>query len=223
VRVNNWNFEKNVIRDAVAEAASDNAIASDFRKLGVRIEGPEDLVKRDLKDSVHDPHQLALLAHHLEQNHPHSILQIIARTLGSPQARPYALQPLLRMTYKYRDHVIGQTFMNAVERMAKPEDAEWIAAILMDRSVLSSVLLVPVYVKFKKKDSLPVLEQLLDTDEKGSMLVALRFIGNLKLQKLRSRVEQFTKDEDGDIRREATKALKKINTLDPTRGAKRIS
>jgi hypothetical protein len=199
-----------VIRNAAAEAAADRLIAADFSNLGVKVEGAWDFVKRGKDDRVRDPKIQARLAYHLEQDYPDHTLSGLGLALCNRAARPLAFQPLLRMLYKYRHHVISQDFLNALAEMAEPGDAELVERIILEKSILAAGLMIPAYVKCTKKNALPVLLKLLDSEEKSRVLLALKYIAKFADVSAIAKLEPLTKVPDKDVRKAAQMATEKL-------------
>jgi hypothetical protein len=137
----------------------------------------------------------------------------IVRTLSVPWAKPEAVVPLINEFKKVNDPSgtgLRWAIANALEVLADDRVLDDIVALVQEPAYgKSRQMLALALAKMKDPRVIPVLLNLLDDEEVvGHAAIAL---GTLRAQSARDRIEALTKHGAAWVRKEAKKALAKID------------
>jgi hypothetical protein len=140
-----------------------------------------------------------------------SVKEDIIRTLSVPWARPAAIQPLIA---EFRgttpDDGIGWVIGNALEVVADDSVFDDIVELANDRSYgRSREMVVAALGNMKSAKAREILIDLLDDDEVAGY--AVMGLGKLRATEARPKVERFLKHSEDWVRKEAKKALAKMD------------
>lgn len=141
-----------------------------------------------------------------------SVKEDIIRTLSVPWAAPDAIRPLLeefRKTATLEDR-IGWAIGNALEVIADDSVFDEVVTIATDGSYgRSREMIVAALGNMKDPKAKEILIELLDDDEVAGY--AIMGLGKLKAKDARGKIEPFLKYPQEWVRKEAKKALDKID------------
>lgn len=162
-----------------------------------------------------EPRAITVLLSFLDQNMDPWIKEGLVRALSIKQARPVALLPMIA---EFKRPNISDSLRwsigNAIEVLATEEALGELVEIVRDKRygrARQMIVLAIAKLKGARQDTgaLDALSHLLDEDEvRGHAIAAL---GRLRVLSAREKITQFVADPNAWIRREAKKALERID------------
>lgn len=189
----------------------DRRICQALRGVGIQVNSIWDLVHT----SQSYPEAIPLLIEMLQSAKSDAVVEGIVRSLTVKEARGVAAGPLLKLfkDYPTSDPMHQSTkwaIGNVLSEVADNRVFEEIAELVMDkRHGTSRQMLVIALGNMKDSRATPLLVDLLDDEEVvGHALVAL---GKLKDRGARQTIEKFLSHPNAWVRKEASKALSKID------------
>jgi hypothetical protein len=135
----------------------------------------------------------------------------IVQTLSVPWAKPEVVQPLVDEFRRCNDENVRWAVSSGLVTLADDSLFEVIADLARDRSFGRGRLLVVLALGKMKKTPQAVDVLLSQLEDRDVAIAAIEALGNLKAKGARSAIDKFSKDSDADFRREAKKAIAKID------------
>ncbi len=182
-------------------------LIGELKKVGIEITTIWDLVNTNKKY----PEAIEILTNHLLNNYSDQNTEGIVRSLIVKEAKGKAneeLKVLYERTPKEKDNlrwVIGY----AIVTVMTPRDGEWILSNALDKSNSGSRgIFISRLARVKSEKTEDILIDLLDDNE--VTIFALQSLGKLKSRKAKGKIIPFLSHTDSSIRKEAQKALSKI-------------
>jgi HEAT repeat protein len=180
--------------------------------VGISVKSVSDLVNTSL------PYYQAVpvLVCHLKYQYPYPVREAIARALTVKDAGAAAYEALVREFKKQADSADAAQMAfkwalgNAISVVADKTDFDEVVELVRDkRNSMSRDMMVLRLPKLDPRGAVKVLIELLDDDKvAGHAAMAL---GELRAQEARAKIEGLTKHGEAWIRKEAKKALAKLN------------
>jgi HEAT repeat protein len=194
----------------------DERIVAALRETGIEVSSVYDLVNRSTAAAI------PVLLRFLPQNLEPKIKEGVVRALSIREARSVALRPMLE-EFKQRNisDSLRWAIGNAIEVLATEEVLSELVELIQDKRygrARQMVVLAVGKLKVARENAaaLHALIRLLDEEEvRGHAIAAL---GKLRAGKARGKIKQFLAHPNAWIRREAQKALERIDKAAADRG-----
>ena len=196
-------------------AEEDSLVVDALRAIGMRVESIYDLV--NTKDPY--PEAIPVLLDILPRVGNDRIKEGVARALSVREARPIAARPLIQEflsvpsgteSEKHTKWAIG----NALSVVADDSVFEEVHALCEDRQhgwTRSGIVGAMRNMKKHRAQAIAALTSFLDDEELA--VGAMVMLGNLRIPEARTKIERFLEHSDPWVRKEARRALAKIQKL----------
>jgi len=204
-------FEK-----AVAEAKREQQrLLEEIRSRGYDVELLEELRERYGGSGYED--LVDLLVDELNTTESEGLVASLAGALNHRSARGLAAGALIEAFRRWsrtfdNDMCLTRDLLSgAIDTTSTKADGESLRNLLEDPKHRPHIaLLIPSYGRSLGKEAVPVLLELLGDRRNSDM--AIRTLGNLRAVEAEKCIEAFLHDDDAHVRREARKAMKKIES-----------
>jgi len=198
--------DRRISERVAKEREEQKSLLADLAAIGIDVETVWDLVNSS------EPYPLAVpvLIAHLERGYSSRIMEGIVRALTVEPARGKAGPVLVRAFQTVHDEQLRWVIGNALSIVASSDEYNVVRELLRDTRYGSSrSMLAHAVARLGKEECSSELIALLgDGDVAAQVLIAL---GDIQAVDARGHVEEFTKHPNPWVRKQAKKALKKIN------------
>ena len=186
---------------------------ADCAKISWKINSPWDIEIVDESDEQLFP----ILVKHLQRDYSESNREGMIYALCRSEARPYAFELMKKIFNEHHNDKnprIPNAAANALVKMAKIEDTEYFEALLATPKYgVWRSMFIGEYTKLAKRKALPVLRRLLEADETGPIIEALKALTKMRDTESREKFEVLLNHKDSTVRQKARRAISQLDEV----------
>lgn len=190
-------------------------LKAELAEAGFEVESIADLYNQRMNYEAAIPILLDWFPRIEDRNVKESVARALTVRWARPEAAPMMVAELQRLGDAEEDRSLRFAAANALSEVADDSVFEEVVELARDprygweeRGVLAQAL---ANMREQREQAIEVLRDLL-ADEEAVAINAVIALGDLRAEEARAEIEPFLEDDEAWVRREAEKALKKLDT-----------